>query len=254
MSEEIPDTSCVETESQPSWSFVELLRVMVICWMILLSVTTILEKSVFKDMDREFYGSRQMMDTVMVLGLFAIALITHSALFVQTYVIVKRRHNVPLNKIGWSWCPHWNWHLRAMFGGIAFAIVYYLYIIWILGGIPAGWRIIGFTESPVPIALPVHLVIVALGAITEEFFFRGFSYSLCRMRFGHHLGTIVSAGIFVMWHISNLYETIHYAIPLFATGLILAAIFERTRSLIPPIIFHGTLNIVNVILSYSLHD
>jgi membrane protease YdiL (CAAX protease family) len=241
-------------EFHPTWGFTEIFLVMVTCWMVLLSLTTILEKAVFTNMDLELYGSRENMDRFMIVGLLFLSLAIQTSLFTLTYLIVTRRHSTPISKIGWIWCTHRSWYWRAALGGIAFGIAYYGFIVWILGGIPPGWRISGLSGLVLPLAFPVHSLMGICPAISEELFFRGFSYTLCRERFGNFAATMLSSGIFLAWHIPNLFQTVHYAVPIFVSGIILSVVFEKTRTLVPAMILHSFFNFTIVVLSYTLFE
>jgi len=86
------------------------------------------------------------------------------------------------------------------------------------------------------------LVAVALvPALAEEFMFRGFVLSGLRSRMGAARAVVASALLFGLFHL-NIYQLV------FATlaGLVLGALALRTRSLLPPVLFHLTTNVLGV--------
>jgi membrane protease YdiL (CAAX protease family) len=82
-------------------------------------------------------------------------------------------------------------------------------------------------------------VVVPIG---EEVFFRGLVYSGLRSRWGTAVAALASAAFFAAVHV----QVIH-GLPIFVLGVILAALYERTGSLVPPIVTHGVNNIIAVI-------
>lgn len=82
-------------------------------------------------------------------------------------------------------------------------------------------------------------VVVPVG---EEVFFRGLVYGGLRSRWGTAVATLASAVFFAAVHA----QVIH-GLPIFVLGVILAALYERSGSLVPPIVAHGVNNIIAVI-------
>ncbi len=82
-------------------------------------------------------------------------------------------------------------------------------------------------------------VVVPIG---EEVFFRGLVYGGLRSRWGTAVATLASAVFFSAVHV----QVIH-ALPILLLGVILAALYERTGSLLPPIVAHGVNNIIAVV-------
>lgn len=78
-----------------------------------------------------------------------------------------------------------------------------------------------------------------LAPIKEEAFFRGLIYPPLRQTLGRGKGILLSAGFFAVLHS----DVIRF-IPLFLGGVILAWLYEKTSSLWPSIIAHGTWNIL----------
>lgn len=82
-------------------------------------------------------------------------------------------------------------------------------------------------------------VVVPIG---EEVFFRGLVYGGLRSRWGITVATLTSAAFFAAVHI----QVIH-GLPILVLGVILAVLYERSGSLLPPIVAHGLNNIIAVV-------
>src|SRR5262249_43076873 len=82
-------------------------------------------------------------------------------------------------------------------------------------------------------ALPLALVAAPL---FEEFIFRGLIFGGLRRSFGLWPATLVSAAMFAIMHpaISML--------PVFVMGVCAALVYERTRSLLAPMLTHAVYN------------
>lgn len=84
-----------------------------------------------------------------------------------------------------------------------------------------------------------------LAPVGEEMFFRGFLYNSSKRRFGVTGGTLISAAAFGLAHAGPV------AMPvIFLMGIVLAAAYERTRSLWFTAIMHATNNCIGVLGAY----
>ncbi|MDO8491069.1 MAG: CPBP family glutamic-type intramembrane protease [Dehalococcoidia bacterium] len=81
------------------------------------------------------------------------------------------------------------------------------------------------------------LLAVVVAPFAEETFFRGFVFSGLSRRFGFWGGAIISAALFAAAHAS-----LGALIPIFLLGLLLAALYARTRSLWLPMTAHALYN------------
>ena len=77
------------------------------------------------------------------------------------------------------------------------------------------------------------LQIVFFGPIAEELFFRGFIYKLTRSRF-----SFLFSSVFVSFLFSMLHKTEESFLVLMVISIILCYIYEKSKSIINPIIFH----------------
>jgi membrane protease YdiL (CAAX protease family) len=87
------------------------------------------------------------------------------------------------------------------------------------------------------------LILLAVAVpIGEEVFFRGFVYGGLRNRWGVIVATLGSAAFFAAVHMQ-----IVHGLPIFILGLVLALLYERTRSLVPAMVVHALNNVLAVI-------
>ncbi|MCS6848522.1 MAG: CPBP family intramembrane glutamic endopeptidase [Anaerolineae bacterium] len=92
------------------------------------------------------------------------------------------------------------------------------------------------------------LLVVGIAVpIAEEIFFRGVVYRWLRDKWGVAAGAIVSGIIFGLAHLEP--ATVIVTILL---GIVLALVYERSRSLWPPILIHALNNSFAVLLLYIL--
>lgn len=94
-----------------------------------------------------------------------------------------------------------------------------------------------FLSSPPFYRFLLLLLIVFLAPFFEELFFRGLVYSSLRQELGERLALILSAFLFGAIHMSPF-----LLLPITVLGLILAYLYERTRSLLPSFITHALWN------------
>ena len=90
------------------------------------------------------------------------------------------------------------------------------------------------------------IALVLWTPLTEEVFFRGFIYEGFSQTFGDFKAMLLSAGIFSLFHILGGPGVL---IPIFVSGLALAFLYHRTRSLMPCILVHSIQNSFAVIAS-----
>lgn len=106
------------------------------------------------------------------------------------------------------------------------------------------------TESVQSHLSPLTFIIAFISAsiispIYEEIFYRGFLYHWFRSRYGLLSGMMISSFIFMLVHIPN-----YNVLPVtFISGLLFSWTYERTGSVIPGIIIHGTFNAIAIILT-----
>ena len=101
----------------------------------------------------------------------------------------------------------------------------------------------------VPPEIPGVLVLPGAGAVltfaalagwtplTEEIFFRGFVFAGLANRLGTVRGVVLSAAVFSLFHVAP-----SVLLPIFVTGILLALLYQRTRSIWPCIAAHAGQN------------
>jgi uncharacterized protein len=87
------------------------------------------------------------------------------------------------------------------------------------------------------LAVATGMLLIGVAPLAEEVFFRGFLYQAFRNSFGVLPGALLSALIFGAIHF-EFFKLVQLAI----LGVILALLFEKTRSLWSPIILHAVNN------------
>jgi membrane protease YdiL (CAAX protease family) len=111
---------------------------------------------------------------------------------------------------------------------------------------------IGLAPEPPPVERaiamldPVLVVVatVAVAPVAEELFFRGVAFNAWLREAGRWWAYLGSAALFAAIHVS-----LATVVPIFLLGLTLAWIYERTRSLVGPIVLHATFNALSVTLA-----
>jgi membrane protease YdiL (CAAX protease family) len=81
------------------------------------------------------------------------------------------------------------------------------------------------------------IVLCVVAPVSEELLFRGVLYAWLRSRFGVGLGVVLSALAFYLAHIWSLHP-LHFVL-----GVMLALLYERSGSLLLPVVLHGAFNL-----------
>lgn len=93
-----------------------------------------------------------------------------------------------------------------------------------------------------PIIVAVYVVVLA--PIIEELMLRGIVFSRLRKGLGFPLANVIQATIFAIYH----WDVIQGAYA-FALGLVLAYVYEKTRTLLAPILLHFIINASGFLLA-----
>ena len=104
-----------------------------------------------------------------------------------------------------------------------------------------------FGES-VPGLILGAIVIVGIAPIVEEIFFRGYLYTVFKKYLPLSIASISSALLF-----AGIHMEFQVILPLFLLGLVLNLIFENTKSLWTPILFHMLNNALALSVEIALH-
>ncbi|HJR97999.1 MAG TPA: type II CAAX endopeptidase family protein [Actinomycetota bacterium] len=94
------------------------------------------------------------------------------------------------------------------------------------------------------------LFAVVVAPITEEFLFRGLIYRSVRDRHGVALGAIVSAVLFgVIHYVPGPWpDAVALQVTMVVTGVGLALVYERRKTLLAPIVGHAAFNLIAVVV------
>jgi len=107
-------------------------------------------------------------------------------------------------------------------------------------------RFAGIEVAPPGLFLLAAAAGCILAPFVEELFFRGYIFQTFSARYGRGWAYLFSAGLFAVVH-ANLAA----AAPIFVLGLMLAAIFQRSGSIVPGVIAHGVNNAIAFALLYA---
>lgn len=94
----------------------------------------------------------------------------------------------------------------------------------------------------------LFVIATVAAPVSEEIFFRGMMQPVLRARFGVWPAILVSAFLFGLVHVS-----LYRIPPIFALGVALGYVAERTQSLLPAIAIHAVHNALFVTLALCLH-
>tara|TARA_B110000014_G_scaffold40656_1_gene26684 strand:- start:20 stop:574 length:555 start_codon:yes stop_codon:yes gene_type:complete len=95
------------------------------------------------------------------------------------------------------------------------------------------------TEHPVEVGLQVVSVVI-MAPIAEELLFRGILYNTIKHTGYPIAGMIISAALFALVH-----GSLALMLPLFVMGFALAWVYEKSGSIIAPMVMHATFNGIN---------
>jgi membrane protease YdiL (CAAX protease family) len=193
--------------------------------------------------------SRETLSTLVSVGftLFLLGMI---------HVFIVHRYHCPwrmlgLRPVAWPWLAA----VPLIFALLTFSYVLMLRVATAVFGRAANWpqplttSVVNATHVP---ALELIIIVtnVFLTPLVEELLFRGVLYQALRRRMPVGSAILISALIFSAMHLSLV-----LFIPFTLMGIILAAVYERSGSLIPTILLHACNNgiILLVIAGNTTH-
>lgn len=89
------------------------------------------------------------------------------------------------------------------------------------------------------------LSVAVIAPVVEEIVFRGFIYGGLKPRLGVAISVLVSSALFALAHSLSVGGSILLLAPsLFVAGVALALVYERSRSLVPGMVLHGSFNLL----------
>ena len=141
---------------------------------------------------------------------------------------------------------------RALRMGLAWGVVAWIGASLASAGVVALLEALGLDVAPQAAEQALGLVepwvavlaIVVLAPIAEELFFRGVVFNAFLRERGPRLAYVGSAALFAVIHLS-----IVALLPIFLLGLALAWVYDRTGSLLAPIVMHAVVNGISVAIA-----
>lgn len=129
--------------------------------------------------------------------------------------------------------------------GVLFLILLAIYAL--AGRIPEQLKGQDFAASgPAALVLTIFVVVV-LAPVFEETFFRGLLYPTLRNRLGVGYAVLLNGLIFGVLHFQPL-----YMLSLALVGAVLALLYEKTESIVTPMLAHGLYNALVVLIAVLL--
>jgi len=172
---------------------------------------------------------------------------------VVIWVYLEKRSNWNLIHISWPSLRDIGWIIGGL--GILYLSVTILgIIISLFGQEPAQNAVVAIGEqNPVYFLYMIPVAIFLVGP-AEEFLFRGIVQGLFRRSFGVIPAVLLASVMFGVVHVIALIGTssgimIYIAITV-ALGLILGAVYERTKNIIVPIAIHGFWNALIFVIQW----
>lgn len=164
---------------------------------------------------------------------------SEAALFGTSWYFGVHKYRSSWQKLGLR-LFHWTALLVAavvMVAGLIFNAVYVLVVI------NAGWQ--SLLPPPLPpifarpglVGILGAVLAAAVAPLAEEVFFRGLLFGALKDRCGVSVGATVSALLFAGAHFHA-----GVIIPIFFLGLLLAALYYRTQSVVPGVLVHTAYN------------
>ncbi len=167
----------------------------------------------------------------LILGMFVVALIVDEGIFTLLYQRI-------LDNLGIGGNPLYslNAAIEVLAGGAA--------------------RKFNITRDTALVLYSIFLV--GWAPIGEELFYRGYMQGALRKICGSRVSALVSAAFFGIRHATHLFflwpnvpwvAAASWAAGAFVFGLLMSYLYEKTRSLYPPMLIHAGVNIIEIALS-----
>lgn len=182
-----------------------------------------------------------------LLGSAVILIATQAGLLIVAYLLVRRPQ--ALAALPAFPGPH---PLRSMVAGLGWGVLAWIgsqvllvvltALLTALGQAPPVTPAVRAIATLDPWLLVVAIVVFA--PIAEELFFRGVVFNAWRREAGRRWAYLGSAALFAAIHVSLV-----SLVPIFLLGLALAWAYERTRTLLVPIVMHATVNGISVLIA-----
>jgi len=216
---------------QAPWSLKEVLRIFLISGILMFLVALGLYLSPLRDLIKESSSK-----SIYLLGVFVLQ---WGIILVPLLWITRKKHKLKWKHFGFKKISPYKTILLIIGGYLMFlgvALIVSIIIIFFNVKIP-GYQIqkdiIPLFGNDLLSLIIAGGVIVVLGPIIEEIFFRGFLLRALSNKWGVIYGSIISAAIFAIFHLQP-----QSIIPIFILGLIINSMVIHSKSIWPAIGFH----------------
>lgn len=178
-------------------------------------------------------------DHVMVLGL-AITLFLEMGMLAAVWIFGVRR-SLSWAEVGlrFSSTPFAHSLLPGLvlMTGLGASVIYGILASWTKIELLQPTTQLSLNDLEWPVRLATAVIIVGIGPLVEEIFFRGFVLTGLVSRLGIARGMVISCLLFAVAHLS-----LGLIIPIFIFGILLSWIYLKTRSIIPGLMAHSAQN------------
>ncbi|MCW5771962.1 MAG: CPBP family intramembrane metalloprotease [Rhodospirillaceae bacterium] len=166
------------------------------------------------------------------------------------WIVLVRRRGIGLPALGYVTPPQRWAMLGILLGFIALLAAFLIFMLLrpVLGDRPeVDLRQVFGDEFTVVHAVALLLYAGVLVPIAEELVFRALIFRWLRERMDFRPAALVTAGIFGLMH-----QRIEQMVIAGLLGVVLAWLYERSRSLVPAILMHQTYNSLNLMLTFAV--
>jgi hypothetical protein len=182
-------------------------------------------------------------------ALFANIIASYGSVLIVAVLLNKfSLQTIGFRKTGWLWIR------RAFYWGLALMVIRAFLAQGLLGLFPFlnfGTEILQQSLITNNASLLSQIIVIVLGALVipvgEELFFRGFLFRWMRNRLTFRMAILISALVFGAFHLIPI-----QALMAFPLGVLNAWMFERSRSLWPPIVLHVTNNLFTLVIAFAV--
>lgn len=221
------------------WSWTDLSYVSIV---VFLAVPILVESGLYHVLNNLFHNELYAGTTV---GLVM------SIIFIGTlYVVVLQPNRQGFDTVGVLRFAKGDWHVIIRLTFLLIILSILLVILMSILGVGTDNSKTMSLQTQVTL-MNVFIAFVSAAIISpvyEEIFYRGFLFRFFSNRYGVWPGMLISSAIFTLAHLPT-YNTLPVN---FVSGLIFAWAYEKTGSVIPSMIIHGTFNGIAILLTTIL--
>lgn len=168
-------------------------------------------------------------------------------LMLGVYFIALRPKNLSWSEVGVKKIAVQDWKVIFVYSVIVIIVaVLFVVVTSFIGDLWENSKTEAMQQNKTFYAITITFISAAIiSPIYEEIFYRGFIYRWLRTRMGFTGAVLLSSIIFTVAHIPT-----YNVMPVnFFSGVMFALAYERTNSILPSIIIHGSTNGIMVLLT-----